>query len=147
MPDQRNGVARNRLPPTGARRALILGFQDGPLDGVLETSAGDTYRFDVLSETHNPDGQDRRSYLLKHLPSGTLDQCAQIIGEYIPPNWPTWLPIWRFPNATIEAQVAARIDAILEQAGPDEWEVTVGDPDGLAVFVDSRPRLTCESRN
>jgi hypothetical protein len=119
-------------------RVLILGYSDGATDGVLQLGGGPVYRFDWSDEVHNPDGCDTRSYILRPLADDALDQLATILAEYHQPKWPAWLPIWQFPTPEIQADVTARVDAILATAGEPEWEITAADTVAFATF-DARP--------
>jgi hypothetical protein len=140
-----NGAAPKATPPTGARRVLILGYYDGATDGVLEADTGDVYRFDLLNETHNPEGLDHRSFALRLLPAGSLDRLTEAIGPHIPPTWPVWLPVWRFPNDATRQDVEQTVDAVLAQAGDLLWEVrpkdTVTFESMVATPLDTRLAL------
>ena len=109
--------------PANCRRMIVFGYYDGATDGVLEADTGDVYRFDPQGQEYNPNGLDRRTYLFRALPSDALDRLAAVIGKYMPPNWPGWFPIWKFPDAETQAAVESQVDAILDEAGPVQWEV------------------------
>jgi hypothetical protein len=135
MSHLRNGAMPKAVSPTGARRVLILGYYDGATDGVLEADTGDVYRFDLIDEVHNPEGCDFRTFALRPLAVGSLDRLTEIIGPHIPPTWPVWVPVWRFPSDSVRQDVEQRLDAILAEAGEIEWEVRSGDSGTLAHFT------------
>ena len=137
-----NLYGRAAAGPTGCRRLLIFGYYDGATDGVLETASGEVYRFDFVDEVRDPDGRDRRTFLLRPLPADALDRLAAVIAPYIPPAWPDWLPIWRFPDDAVRAEVESQMDAILDEAGPERWEVTADGLSSATPFADVRPVAT-----
>jgi hypothetical protein len=116
------------------------------MDGVLESHSGEVYRFDLVDEMHNPGGCDLRVYVLRHLPDDALDRLATVIGRFIPPAWPDWLPIWRFPDDATQAAVENQADAILDEAGPDQWVVTAGGLSSTTPFVAVRPATSTPLR-
>ena len=119
-------VGRN--DPSPVSRVLILGYYDGATDGVLQLGDdGPVYRFDWSDEVHNPDGSDARSYTLRPLAIDALDRLIAILADYHEPKWPAWLPQWQFPTPEIQADVTARVDAILAQADEPEWEIATSD--------------------
>jgi hypothetical protein len=77
--------------PSPFTRIVALGFYDGPTFGVLRCNACQSdYKFDMLAwdETH-----EVRVFRLGALPSGTLEQCVQVLGTVSPPQWPVWVPM------------------------------------------------------
>lgn len=137
MDQNLNGHAVTK--PTGCRRLIVFDYYDGPMAGVLESQSGDVYRFEYTEEVHDPDGLDRRTFVLRPLPANALDRLATVIAPYIPPDWPDWLPIWRFPDAATQAAVESQTDVILDEAGPDQWQVTADGLSSERPFVDVRP--------
>ncbi len=114
--------------PSPVTRVLILGYSNGATNGVVQLGDGGlVYRFDLLDEAYNPDGLDERLFELRPLPSDALGLLEQAIGYYITPNWPTWLPIWRFPTLEIERLVGQQVDGILDSAGPATWRIVTTD--------------------
>jgi hypothetical protein len=118
---------------------IVFGYYDGATHGVLEADTGDVYRFDLQGEEYNPDGLDRRTYHFHPLPSDALDRLAAAIGPYMPPNWPGWYPIWKFPDTESQAAVEKQIDAILDEAGPPQWEVVGESLWASEPFAEVRP--------
>jgi hypothetical protein len=114
--------------PSGVRRILILGYYDGATEGVLELGPlGDVYQFRLVGELCNPDGIDRRTFVLEPLPPDALERLACVIGAYIDPNWPAWVPIWRFPDEPTRLGVEAEVDVILAAAGSPAWQIETDD--------------------
>ena len=127
--------------PSPVSRVLILGFYDGATDGVLQLGdGGPVYRFDLCDEEHNPEGCDTRSYILRPLADDALDRLTAILAEYHEPKWPAWLPVWQFPTPQIQADVTARVDAILA-AGEPEWVITTTDTVEFTNF-EAHPAVT-----
>jgi hypothetical protein len=109
-------------------RVLVLGYYDGATDGVLQCGeGGPVYRFDMIDEERVEDGMDSRTYQLRPLPSGSLDRLVEALVPYQPPAWPTWVPIWKFPTEKDQRSVEGIFDAVLDAAGPLEWELTTSD--------------------
>jgi len=125
MDRNRNGYVESSglAKPASCRRMIVFGYYDGAKHGVLEADTGDVYRFDLRGEEYNPNGRDRRTFLLRALPSNALDRLSAVIGKFMPPNWPGWFPIWKFPDAETQAAVESQVDAILNEAGLAQWEV------------------------
>lgn len=144
MDQNRNGhvEAPALARPASCRRIIVFGYYDGATDGVLEADTGDTYRFDMQGEVYNPDGLDRRTYIFRPLPSDALDRLAAVIGKYMPPKWPGWYPLWKFPDAESQAAVEKQVDAILDQAGPARWEVVGERLWASEPFAEVRPVTT-----
>lgn len=124
MSDFRTGVNA----PSPVSRVIVFGYYDGVIDGVMRLGeTGPVYQFEFVDETHTPDGADLRRYELRPLPSDAFDQLTSAVGEHIPPNWPVWLPIWKFPTPQTQEAVEQRVDAILELAGEPLWQITTAD--------------------
>jgi hypothetical protein len=112
--------------PSPVSRLLLFGFYDGATDGVMQLGeGGPEYHFDMTDE--NLAGDVNRSYRLRPLPAGSLDKLAAVLGEHFEPNWPVWLPRWKFPTEELRRQVDAQIEAILCQAGEPAWHVVTSD--------------------
>ena len=110
--------------PSPVTRVLILGYYDGPTNGVLRLGDGARiYRFDRTDEDGFPVSTDGREFQLRPLPPESWDRLVAIIGEHIPPSWPNWAPLWRFPSPEIQRDVESEVDAILDRAGGVEWEI------------------------
>lgn len=117
-----DGLNRVSTPP----RVIVLGFYDGPTDGVIQFGDhGPVFRFEM------PEQDDQlarhagsREYHFCPLPPDALDRVTAVISAYVPPTEPVWFPVWRFPTPEIERSVSAAVDAILAEAGPVEWRVT-----------------------
>jgi hypothetical protein len=130
--DLRRGVN----DPSPVTRVLILGYQDGATDGVLQLGdGGPVYRFEMTGERHNPDGCDERTFDLRPLPTGALDRLAGVLAPYHAPRWPVWAPIWTFPSDDARSAAEAAVDAILAEAGPAVWAVTTADTTRFARLV------------
>lgn len=136
MDQSLNGRAVSK--PIACRRILTFDYCDGPMAGVLETQSGDVYRFEFVAEVPNPDGLDRRTFVLRPMPADGFDRLVAIIAPHIPPNWPDWMPVWRFADAATRAAVEDQTDAILAEAGPHQWEVTADGLSSVSSFCEVR---------
>lgn len=119
--------------PSPVVRVIALGFYDGPTEGVLQTTDGAAYRFDLIAEEHNPDGLDDRTFALRPLPPGVFDEVAELVGgsagAVVVPRWPV-------AGADRQAEIDRRLDALLASAGPSVWELRCR---GLTGTVSSSP--------
>ncbi len=116
-----DGANRQSVPP----RIIALGFYDGPTNGAIRFADGTEFRFDLTDESDL--GSEGRTFSFAPLPAGSFDRLAATISAHIPPQWPTWVPIWRFPTTEIQRGVEAETDAILAEAGPPLWVVDAVD--------------------
>lgn len=133
--------------PSPVTRVLILGYYDGATDGVLQLGdSGPVYLFDWSDEAHNQDGCDTRSYSLRALADDALDRLTASLAEYHEPKWPAWLPLWQFPTPEIQADVTARVDAILATAGEPEWYIATTDAVEFSAFDANQVATTASAR-
>jgi len=114
------GFVAARDYPSPVVRVIALGFYDGPTEGVLQTTDGAAYRFDLIAEEHNPDGLDDRTFALRPLPEGVFEEVAELVGAsaavVVVPRWPVAGP-------DRQAEIDRRLDALLASARPSVWEV------------------------
>jgi hypothetical protein len=112
-------------------RILILGFYDGPTNGVIQFGdGGPVFEFKWVDE----DASAARTFSLARLPSGALDRLTATIAPHIEPTWPVWFPVWRFASKEVQLAVEAVVDAVLADAVPCEWHVTPTDHYSFRVF-------------
>lgn len=105
--------------PSPVREIVVLGFYDGPTEGVLRCADGCVYRFDLL--TWDPNTQDLRVFAVAPLPAGAWDQLISLFLHYETPNWPVWfLSSWH-------EELDRPVEDILRLAGPAEWVVATED--------------------
>jgi hypothetical protein len=101
---------------------IALGWYDGPTSGLLR--AGDrVWKFDMLDESHNPDGLDLRVFALAPLPLSAWDQLLTAQGQYLTHEGPVSVPRWQFPDDAARQAMNRSTDIALRQAGPVEWVV------------------------
>jgi hypothetical protein len=119
-----NGT-REANPLGNPTRMIVLGFYDGPTEGVIQFGdGGSVYHFKQEGEEVPAAGEiDTRRYCFHPLPADALDRITAAIEPHIAPSWPFWFPIWLFPSPEIQASVDAAIEAILNEAAPAEWLV------------------------
>jgi hypothetical protein len=129
-------------------RVLALGFYDGPTNGLLQCGAnGPVYKFDLLDEVWDAEGQDLRVFSLAPVFSTALAQLAEAYANLLTPRWPVWAPIWSFPTASEQAAMEALTDQVLQQAGPVQWVIATRDLMGpiaaaRAVTSENGSRIT-----
>jgi hypothetical protein len=128
--------SEGRHLPSPVSRVLAFGYSDGPTDGVLQVGeAGPIYRFALTAD--QPDlGEDVRLFELASLPADTLDTLTTLLSPYARPHWPTWVPRWMFPGPQVQADVEARVEEVLRQAGPVAWRVATTDLLGVLDIVE-----------
>jgi hypothetical protein len=112
-----------------APRILVFGYYDGPTDGVIQLGeSGPVFRFTMPDEEGQLSRGGRvREFHLAPLPADALDRLAAVLAPHLTPQWPVWVPIWRFPTPDTQRAVEAQTDAILAKAGPVAWRVTTAD--------------------
>jgi hypothetical protein len=119
-----NGVhATNPLgEPT---RAIVFGYYDGPTEGVIQFGErGPVFRFTMPNEDDQLASENKtREYWLHPMPKDTLERITEVLVPYMPSHWPIWSPKWVFPSPKIEAEVDAKLEGILAEAGAAEWRI------------------------
>ena len=107
-------------------RALVLGYYDGPTEGLTECSrCGKVYKFDLLA--WDPAGQDLRVFALAPLPSTALRRLIEANARYEKPRWPLWVPLWQFPSDEDREAMKRLTEQVLREAGPAEWVIATYD--------------------
>src|SRR5262245_42589442 len=121
--------------PSPVRRVLILGYYDGATDGVIELGpVPEVFEFRQSDEVFNPDGVDRRTFDLRPLPADSMARLVAAISPYIEPAWPTWAPVWRFPDESARQAVEAQVGAILSAAERPLWQIETDDTIAFSHF-------------
>lgn len=116
----------NYLSPV--QKVLALGFYDGPTEGALQCSNGQTYKFDLMA--WEPETQDLRVFCLSPLPSQGWEQLTALCAAHESPRWPVWVVGWH-------DGLHQPIQDILRQAGPVEWVLATEDLQGEILRVKS----------
>lgn len=109
--------------PDPVARLVAFGFYDGATDGVLETRAGRSYRFDFIDEWPGATADSVRMFLLSPLPVGAFVRLVGLISPHCDFREPFWIPSWWHLPADAKAALDREVDAILDSAGPPEWAV------------------------
>ena len=105
--------------PSPFTKLLVLGYYDGPTDGVGQGGeGGPLYRFDMLA--WDGETQDLRIFGLALLPSDVLGRLVAMYERYEPARWPVWLPSWH-------EDLEGEDEPLLSQAGPVAWVVATHD--------------------
>lgn len=114
--------------PSPVTQIIGLGFYDGVTNGLLRTADESVYAFDMVGEILGSDEEaDRRRFELKPLPSDAFELIVSAIAPYRTPEWPCWIPIWKFPDPESMAAVDSLIDKQLKRAGSPAWVVETSD--------------------
>jgi hypothetical protein len=108
-------------------RLILLGYYDGPTDGVIQFGAGGpVFRLVMPDEEAQLSRQSfPREYAFHPLPADAIDRLEAILAEHLTPKRPAWYVNWQFESPEIEAEIDSRVSAILNEAGPAAWSVTV----------------------
>jgi hypothetical protein len=103
--------------PSPFDRILILGWYDGPEEGLAHCGACDRdYLFKAVGFINEDSGV--RLYRLSELPENAMQTVVEALSPYMQPRWPLWAPLWNFPSDSIRAGVDDLIDRVLSSAGP-----------------------------
>src|SRR5580700_7627619 len=85
--------------PSPVAQIIGLGYYDGVTNGILRTSDKSVYTFDMIGESQGADDSDYcRQFELKPLPADAFELMVSAIVPYHAPQWPCWIPIWKFPD-------------------------------------------------
>ena len=104
-------------------RAVVLGWYDGPTDGLVRCVACKrVYRFELLDSVDEDRGI--RLYSLAPLPAESWDRLVDLLSPYTTPSWPMWVPLWKFPTEDDRAAVDRAVDDLIAQAKSPEFVVT-----------------------
>jgi hypothetical protein len=112
--------------PSPVQKVLAFGYYDGPTEGVLQCSNGQTYRFDLLA--WEPETQDLRLFCLSPLPAPGWEQLTTLCAAREAMRWPVWVVGWH-------EGLHQSIQESLRQAGPVEWVVATEDLQGEILRV------------
>lgn len=121
MPDTQNSPAQNRV--------LVLGYSDGPTDGILQFADGRNFRFQMTHDT--PEG---RGFELSPLPPDALERHVALLEPHHVPRWPIWVPLWRFVSPALQRDIEAASDALLVETGHATSVVMVTNTETLATL-------------
>jgi len=136
MSHQLNGIYSSSLknePIFSVRRLLILDYYDGALGGVLESSTGEVFRFELLGEEEEAVLQKQRAYKLRPMPPDALDRLVATIEPFVKPRWPTWFPLWKFPDDATQTKAERLTSDVLNEAGQANWVISTEDFYGFST--------------
>jgi hypothetical protein len=115
----------------------------GPTRGILQCGACSAeYVFNLLDRGGGPGGDDVRVFSLHPVPAGSLDALTEICFGSLGPDWPVWVPQWKFAAADEQAAARRRMSAILDRAGAPEW--TIAWKGGWAETIVAAKRLSAK---
>src|ERR1700722_16644413 len=125
--------------PSPVAKIIGLGYYDGVTNGILRTGDGFVYTFEMIGEIQgSDDGEDIRQFELKPLPTDAFELIVSAIAPYHVPMWPSWTPIWKFPDEATMAAVDSLIDKQLKRAGQTAWVVESANL--LSVIISAQRR-------
>jgi hypothetical protein len=121
-----NGATAGTNPLGTPTRMILLGYYDGPTEGVIQFADGAVYRFVMPDEDEQLARQwFPRDYAFSPLPSDALDRLEVVLAEHLTPQRPSWYVNWQFETPDVEREVDARVATILAEASPAAWRVTL----------------------
>ena len=107
-----------RKVPSPFSKLVMLGYYDGPTDGLIEcATCATTYAFRKIDWD---DGQNLRVFALAPIPGHDLKELQELGPTQETPKWPTWAP-----NAGSKAANVA--GEMCQGASPEEFIVAADD--------------------
>ena len=120
-------------------RMIVLGYYDGPTEGVIQFTNGTVYQFSMPDEDEQHCRQRLpRVYALNPLPPDALDRLESVLAEQLTPQRPAWYVNWEFATPEVEREMDERVAAILAEVGPAAWLVTMATDWQLEDFRPAR---------
>jgi hypothetical protein len=100
-------------------RAIVLGWYDGPTEGLVRCgTCGRIHRFERLDSVDEDRGV--RLYSLAPLPADTMDRLVDMLAPFLPPSWPIWAPLWKFPTEDDRIAVDRAVDELMARTAAPE---------------------------
>ncbi len=124
--------------PSPISRVIAFGYSDGPTEGVLQVGdGGEVYQFSLIDELEvgGSDSAEVRLFGLSRLPSQVFQKLVDVLSPYSKPQWPVWVPVWRFPDDVIRQEVDRQVGALHEGPGAVAWLVATSDLLGTLRLV------------
>jgi hypothetical protein len=107
-------------------RMILLGYYDGPTEGVIQFQSGSVYRFLMPDEERQLSRQSfPRDYALHPLPADALDRLEAVLAEHLTPLRPARYVNWQFESPDVERDTDRHVATILGEAAPAAWLVTL----------------------
>ncbi len=78
---------------------------------------GREFRFKLIDSIED---QRVRIYGLSPIAEGSLADFAHAMARFQVPNWPNWVPLWRFPTEADRVEIEGRVERVEAGAGPVE---------------------------
>ena len=120
-------------------RMIVLGYYDGPTEGVIQFENGLVFRFFMPDEeVQLARHWIAREYVFHPMPVDSLDPLERVLAEHLTPVRPSWCVNWHFNSSEIAREMDDKVAAILAEAGPALWSVTVPDCWTLQDFHPTR---------
>ena len=102
-------------------QAIVLDWQDGPVDGFLKFATPLTaWRFQLLGERQEDDDVDSRLYLLSGIPDGKWEKLRESLGEDEGSPGPLWIPTWQFDSNEARDAADRAVSELEHAAGAPE---------------------------
>ncbi len=121
--------------PAQAHRVVVTDQYDGAVEALVQFRDGGTvYRLDMLSDhSARP-----RTWTVRPMQADALDEFVRIVAQHIPPNWPVWIPTWKFPTEAILRSVTDQTQSIMDRVGEPCGTISSTDPYGFKSYTYSR---------
>jgi hypothetical protein len=116
-------LSRRSKGPSPFDRAIVLGWYDGPTEGLVRCGAcGRNYWFEMLDSVDEDRGI--RLYSLAPLPADTMDRLVEVLSPFMTPSSPLWAPLWKFPTEDDRLAVERAIDELMARAAAPVLAIT-----------------------
>ncbi len=119
-------LARSSKEPSPFDRAIVLGWYDGPSDGLIRCGACKRiFRFELLDSVD--EDREIQIYSLAQLPADSMDRLVNALSPFMKPYWPMWAPLWKFPTEDDRIRVDRAVDDLIARAcSPEVVVMTSG---------------------
>jgi hypothetical protein len=111
------------IPPASIKldRAIVIDWQDGPLEGFLRISDIDcSWYFQIIGERTKSDLSDDRIYVLFQASNDSLERLTEVLPTDGPPTGRLWVPIWRFRDSLAQNRAEEVLARVLDEVGQAE---------------------------
>jgi len=136
--------ALSRFPkgPSPFDRAIVLGWYDGPTEGLVRCGACKRiFRFVALDSVDEDRGI--RIYSLAPMPADSFERLIDALSPFMTPSWPMWVPRWEFPEEADRINIDRLVDDLIGRADAPELAITT--PGLLEEIGDARPITASEA--
>jgi hypothetical protein len=98
------------------QQAIILGWYDGPLEGLCALSHPQgCFYFTLVAEQRYSEASGQRLFRIDELPLTTMEQFLHLLTPLGPVRTPVWLPLWYWPDRERQQQVEQVMEQLIAQ--------------------------------